>query len=125
MDVKLLLPGFSDSALVFHAGRSHYPELIRCGVKIFEHHDAMLHAKTAVIDDVWSTIGSTNMDWRSFLYNDELNAVVIGEEFALDMERMYNQDIENALQIDSTQWEASGSVMRLKEWHARIWEYWL
>lgn len=85
----------------------------------------MLHAKTAVIDDVWSTIGSTNMDWRSFLYNDELNAVVIGEEFALDMERMYNQDIENALQIDSTQWEASGSVMRLKEWHARIWEYWL
>ena len=85
----------------------------------------MLHAKTAVIDDVWSTIGSTNMDWRSFLYNDELNGVVIGEEFALDMERMYNQDIENALQIDSTQWEARGCVMRLKEWRARIWEYWL
>lgn len=125
VDVKLLLPGFSDFPLVFHAGRSHYSELLRSGVKIFERRDAMLHAKTAVIDGVWSSIGSTNMDWRSFLHNDEVNAVVLGEDFATEMERMFEQDLKSAVEVDTTQWEARGPTMRFKEWGARIWEYWL
>jgi cardiolipin synthase len=62
VDVKIILPGASGEATVFYAGRSHYTHLLKSGVKLYERRDAMLHAKTAVIDGVWSTIGSTNMD---------------------------------------------------------------
>ena len=125
VDVKLILPGFSDFAAVFHAGRSHYSDLLKAGVKIFEHREAMLHAKTVVIDGVWSTIGSTNMDWRSFLHNDEVNGVVLGEQFAIDMERMFEQDLAAAVRIDLAKWEARSPVLKMKEWGARMWEYWL
>jgi cardiolipin synthase A/B len=125
VDVKLILPGFSDFAAVFHAGRSHYAGLLRAGVKIFEHRDAMLHAKTAVVDGVWSTIGSTNMDWRSFLHNNEANAVILGQEFAGEMQRMFEQDLSDASPIDVAKWEARSTVTRMKEWGACVWEYWL
>jgi cardiolipin synthase len=71
VDVRLLLPGRSDAGLAFHAGRSHYSALLRAGVKVHERRGTMLHAKTATIDGVWSTVGSTNLDWRSFLHNEE------------------------------------------------------
>src|SRR5262249_40319198 len=69
VDVRLLLPGRSDHALVFHAGRSFYPELLAAGVKVFELDHAFVHAKTAAIDGRWSTVGSANMDRRSFRLN--------------------------------------------------------
>lgn len=125
VDVKLILPGFSDFSAVFHAGRSHYSNLLKAGVKIFEHREALLHAKTAVIDDVWSTIGSTNMDWRSFLHNDEVNGVILGVDFASEMQRMFDQDLADAVPIEIANWESRGSVLRMKEWGARLWEYWL
>ena len=125
VDVKLILPGFSDFAAVFHAGRSHYSDLMRAGVKIFEHREAMLHSKTVVIDSVWSTIGSTNMNWRSFLHNDEVNGVVLGEQFATDMERMFERDLAASVRIDLGKWDARSPVLKMKEWGARMWEYWL
>ena len=69
VDVKLLLPEKTDSIMVFYASRSYYDELLNAGVKIYTRQDALLHAKTALIDGVWSTIGSTNLDWIS-LYNN-------------------------------------------------------
>jgi cardiolipin synthase len=81
VDVRLVLPASTDSALVFHAGRSFYDELLGDGVKIFERAAALMHSKTALVDGVWSTVGSTNLDWRSFLHNQEVNAVVLGAEF--------------------------------------------
>ena len=83
VDVKLILPSRTDSWLVFHAGRGYYEPLLRAGVQIHERHGVILHAKTALIDGVWATVGSTNLDWRSFLHNHELNAVVLGSEFGL------------------------------------------
>ena len=93
VDVKLILPGHTDFWLVFHAGRSHYAELLRGRVKIYERRDALLHSKTAVIDGVWSTVGSTNLDWRSFLHNDEVNAVILGQEFGGQMQAMFDADL--------------------------------
>lgn len=81
VDVKLVLPSSTDSWLVFHAGRAYYSELLAAKVKLYERRDALLHVKTAVIDGVWSSVGSTNLDWRSFLHNDEVNVVVLGTEF--------------------------------------------
>jgi phosphatidylserine/phosphatidylglycerophosphate/cardiolipin synthase-like enzyme len=78
VDVTLILPSQTDSWLVFHAGRGYYDRLLRAGVKIYERRGVILHSKTALIDGVWATVGSTNLDWRSFLHNHELNAVVLG-----------------------------------------------
>lgn len=75
VDVRLLLSGKSDSDLAYHAPRSFYDELLRSGIKVYERQNALLHAKTATIDGVWSTVGSTNLDWRSCLNNQEIDAL--------------------------------------------------
>ena len=125
VDVKIILPGKTDSWLVFHAGRSYYAELLRAGVKIYERHDALLHSKTALIDGVWSTIGSTNLDWRSFLHNEELNAVILGQAFGAQMQAMFEADLASSTLITLEHWERRSLGERAKEAAARLWEYWL
>ncbi|HYA03372.1 MAG TPA: phospholipase D-like domain-containing protein [Syntrophobacteria bacterium] len=84
VDVKIILPANNDSNLVFYAGRSHYTALLESGVKLYERGtESILHAKTAVIDSLWSTVGTTNMDPWSFLHNDEVNVVILGHDFGL------------------------------------------
>ena len=124
-DVKIILPGKTDSAVVFYAGRSFYGELLDSGVKIFERAEALLHAKTALIDGVWSTIGSTNLDWRSFLHNDEVNAIVLSPEFGSQMNAMFDKDLARSQQITLDSWHERSLLMRMKEQAARIWIYWL
>jgi cardiolipin synthase len=125
VDVRVVLPGSTDSALVFHAGRSHYDELLRKGVKIFERREALMHSKTALIDGVWSTVGSTNLDWRSFLHNEEVNAVVLGTEFGARMRAAFQGDLANSEQITLERWRRRPIHLRLKEMFARLWQYWL
>lgn len=124
-DVRLLLPGSTDSALVFYAGRSYYTELLQGGVKVYERRQALMHSKTAVIDGVWSTVGSTNLDWRSFLHNEEVNAVVLGTAFGDRMRAAFEADISNSEQITLDQWERRTIDLRIKEMFSRLWEYWL
>jgi cardiolipin synthase A/B len=125
VDVRLILPGYSDVGAVFHLGRSYYGRLLRGGVKIHERCDAVMHAKTVCIDGVWSTIGSTNLDSRSFLHNDEINAVILGRDFAKQMEAMFAQDLQESRTIQRAQWRRRGWVLRLKERSARFFAYWL
>lgn len=125
VDVQFILPSKTDSWVVFHAGRSHYDDLLDAGIKIYERQGAILHSKTATIDGVWSTIGSTNLDWRSFLHNDELNAVVLGRDFAQQMEAMFAKDRAAATRIDPKQWKRRSLLLRFQEWFARLPEYWL
>jgi cardiolipin synthase A/B len=116
------LPGFSDSWLALHGGRSHYESLLVAGVRIYEHRDALLHAKTVVIDGVWSTIGSSNIDWRSFCHNDEINAIVIGEDFGAEMVQVFNDDLAHAVEVTAQAWRARGTLNRVRERIARSWE---
>ncbi len=125
VDVKIILPGNTDSWLVFHAGRAYYAELLAADVKIYERRDALLHSKTALIDGVWSTVGSTNLDWRSFLHNDEVNAVILGQAFGAQMQAMFDTDLAASGLITPEQWKQRSLVNRLKETAARVWEYWL
>ncbi|WP_280150516.1 phospholipase D-like domain-containing protein [Piscinibacter sp. XHJ-5] len=125
VSVKLILPSATDSGLIFHAGRSYYDELLRAGIRIFERRNVLLHAKTVVIDGVWSTIGSANLDWRSFLHNQEANAVVLGTEFAQQMRAMFDNDLASSNAITLEQWDRRGLGARLKQGLARMWEYWL
>jgi len=120
VEVTLILPSHSDSGATFHSGRSHYTSLLKAGVRIHERRDALLHSKTALIDGVWSSVGSTNLDWRSFLDNDEINAVVIGREFGGQMQAMFNQDLAASNAILREQWEQRPVLMRVKEWFSRL-----
>ncbi len=121
VDVKLILPSQSDSGMVFHAGRSHYSELLDAGVQIYERRDALLHAKTAVIDGVWSSVGSTNLDWRSILSNDEIDAVILGAEFGKQMEDVFSRDLAASGRIDPEKWAQRPISVRMREWASRLW----
>jgi cardiolipin synthase len=123
VDVRLALPGVSDFWAPLHAGRSHYSDLLASGVRIYERHDALLHAKTGVIDGVWSTIGSTNVDWRSFVHNAEANIEVLGARFAQRMEDLFWMDVDHSTEITAQAWSSRSTAARFKEWFARQWEY--
>jgi cardiolipin synthase A/B len=123
--VKLVLPSYTDSAAIFHLGRSHYTRLLRAGVEIHERHGAVMHAKTAVIDGVWTTIGSSNLDWRSFVHNDEVNAVVLSADFATRMDAMFAADVAESEQILLAEWQRRSWWLRIKERIARLGAYWL
>ncbi|OZI74430.1 phospholipase D-like domain-containing protein [Bordetella genomosp. 12] len=125
VDVVLVLPGFSDSAIVWHAGRSHYTALLQAGVKIYERRDALLHAKTTVVDGVWATVGSSNMDWRSFGLNYEINAVVLGPAFAQEMEALFERDRQASVRVDAAQWGDRPAGDRFMESFSRLFERWL
>jgi len=81
--------------------------------------------RTASIDGVWSTIGSTNLDWRSFLHNDEINAVILGRDFAAQMKAVFVADLAESDAIVLEQWRRRSLLLRLKEQTARIGAYWL
>ncbi|MFP5408171.1 MAG: phospholipase D-like domain-containing protein [Gammaproteobacteria bacterium] len=125
VEVTLILPSQTDSWLVFHAGRNYYDRLLQAGVNIHERQGVILHSKTALIDGVWATVGSTNLDWRSFLHNYELNAVVLGPDFGQQVKAMFDKDLAASETITLEQWQRRPFDMRVKEWFARIWEYWL
>ncbi|CAJ0791683.1 Major cardiolipin synthase ClsA [Ralstonia psammae] len=121
VDVRLILPGHSDSASAFYAGRSHYEDLLVAGVKIYERRGALLHAKTAIVDGVWSCVGSSNLDWRSALDNDEINAVMLGQAFARQMEAAFAKDMATSDEIEQVSWKQRSLLLRMKEWTARLW----
>ena len=125
VDVKVILPGITDSQLALYAQRYHYSGLLKSGVKIYEHSSSLLHAKTAVIDKVWSTVGSTNMDFLSLLNNDEVNAVILNHEFAVEMEKMFVQDLANSRQILWEEWKKRPMLPRVREWFVNLFVRWL
>ena len=120
VDVQLILPAYSDSGAAFHAGRSHYDALLAAGVKIHERRGALLHAKSAVIDAVWSCVGSSNLDWRSALDNDEINAVILGRDFARQMLAAFAADISASEAITLEKWRQRSPLMRIREWGAHL-----
>lgn len=125
VDVRVLVPGVSDSDMVLNASRSRYKELLKGGVAVYERQNALLHAKTAVIDGLWSTVGSSNLDYRSFVHNDEVNAVILGRQFALEMEAQFDKDLEESREITLAQWQDRSIWKRVKEKLSWFVEYWI
>lgn len=125
VDVKIVLPGVSDSGLVLHASRSFYSAMLASGIRLFQLKVAVLHAKTAVIDKVWATVGSTNLDTRSFLHNSEVNVVVMDDKFGQAMENAFAEDLRDSVEVTAEEWDKRGASVRLKEWLARQMAYWL
>ncbi len=125
VDVRIILPGTTDSSLVQYAGQYYYTDLLKSGVKLYRRRNALLHAKTLVIDGIWSTVGSTNMDFWSFSSNDEVNAVILSREFATEMEKMFAQDLAESDQVRWEDWKRRPFSLRVKEWFSHLFAHWL
>ena len=123
VDVEIVVPAHSSSATVIAAGRAHYEDLLEAGVKIFERRGVFLHAKTAVIDHAWATVGSANLDWRSVIYNNEINAVILDRGFAQRMEALFADDVAASHPIDPQTWAHRSLLERLEEESARAVEF--
>ncbi len=123
VDVRLLLADNSDSPESIAAAHSHYSELLDAGVRIYETRNVVLHAKTVVIDGVWSAIGSSNFDHRSVLYNDEVDAIILGAETADELEKIYQDGMSIATEIDRKAWEANRPLIeKIRGGVSRLWE---
>jgi cardiolipin synthase len=125
VDVRVLVPGFTNEAIVLNASRAEYSDLLEAGVRIYERDDAMVHAKTAVVDGVWSTVGSSNFDYMSFLHNNEANAVIVSRSFGREMEDLYFFDMHHAREIDPEAWDDRPIGSRFVEKLSRLFNYWI
>lgn len=113
--VVVLVPGAIDHNLVRQASRAQYGRLLKAGVEIYEYRAGLLHAKTMVIDGVWSTVGSTNLDNRSFALNDELNIAIYNRAVGRRLEQVFADDLAHASRVDYRRWRARSAVDRFLE----------
>lgn len=115
VDVRIILPWHSNHIAADWAGRRHVGELLAAGVKIFAYQALMIHSKTAVIDGVWTTVGTANIDRLSMLGNYEVNAEIRSERFARIMEDMFELDLTNAVEITAEQWARRSALAKVAE----------
>lgn len=125
VEVKIILPSVSDSGLILQAGHSFFTRMLKAGIKIHLLKTNVLHAKTAVVDGSWSTVGSTNMDTRSFLHNKEVNVVVMGNDFGQEMEKAFQEDLKDSNEVMLEQWKHRPFNQKFRERFSRLLSYWL
>jgi cardiolipin synthase len=114
--ITVLVPGKIDVKLTYRASRRNYGQMLRGGMRIFEYQPALMHAKTMIVDGVWATVGSTNMDNRSFALNEELNLAVYDRGFARRLEEIFSEDLKYAKEITYAAWAA-------RPWRERFFEF--
>ena len=125
VDVRLILQGESDSPIVRHIAHSHYTTLLKAGIRIYELQDAILHSKTIVIDNVWSVVGSSNIDTRSVLFNTEVDTVILGRDTARQMEDYFTTDMAQSTEIVLADWRNRPFADKLKEFFSRVASHWM
>ena len=92
VDLRLVVPSHTDVQSAVYAGRAAYGDLLESGARIFEMQNAVLHSKLAVVDGVWTAIGSSNLDRRSVVFNNEVDAIVLGADTARRRRRCCDSD---------------------------------
>ena len=115
VDVRIMLPWKSDSRVVQMCSRSYLRDVMEAGVKVLFYHHGFLHAKTLVIDDRISSIGSTNIDFRSFEYNFEVNAFMYDSDTALRLRDIFLTDQEHCTHISSQRWARRSPWRKVEE----------
>ncbi len=120
VDVRLMVPETSDSAIVGAASRFYFKNLLDSGVRIFLYKKGFVHAKTVVADSRLSVVGTANMDIRSFDLNFEIMSVIYGKDFATKLEGVFFNDLEECREIIPEQWNKTGMIRRLSYAVARL-----
>lgn len=115
VSVKLLLPGISDIPAPYYAGRAFFKRLLRSGVRIFNYHGEVLHAKSYLFDCCWSIVGSANLDFQSLRWNDEGNVGILSHEFGSQMTRIFEEDLQHSIEITAEDWSMRPVCDRIKE----------
>jgi cardiolipin synthase len=113
--VKVLVPGAIDHNIVRQASRRQFGRMLRAGIEIYEYSPALLHSKTMVVDGVWATVGSTNLDNRSFAVNDELNLILYSRPVAQQLERIFADDISVSKPVLYADWRKRGFAAKFLE----------
>ena len=116
VDVRVIVPGeLADVPIVRQASRLHYDDLLRRGIRLWEYQPTMMHAKTMVVDGIWSTVGSSNFDDRSFRLNDEVNVNVYDEGIAAQLEAMFREDLARSEEIRELKWLKRPRFEKMRE----------
>lgn len=121
IDVRLLIPDVSDSVIAKYASNSYLKRLFDANIKVYRYTKGFIHAKTMVVDDIFSTIGTSNMDNRSFNINFEINAVVYEKETSKALKAIYLEDIEDAFLMNAEKWNERSNFNKLKEAFCKLW----
>ncbi len=121
IEVELMLPRKGDSWAARYASRSYFEELLESGIKIIWYCKGMLHAKTMVVDDKFVTIGTCNMDYRSFDLNFEINALIFDQETAANLNAKFEEDLNDCEIIDLEKWVQRSKTYKFKESFCRLW----
>lgn len=120
VDVRLLVPNRPDKRIVFHASRSYFPELLEAGVKVYEYQRGFMHSKIIIVDHELASIGTSNMDMRSFHLNFEVNAFLFRTKSTQKLVTEYLNDLEFSKQLDLVTFGERNLGVRLLESTARL-----
>lgn len=121
--VRIMLPGAdgTDSLVVYHASHAHYPRLLEAGIEIHHYQPGLLHQKVLVIDRLWSHVGSTNFDSRSFEINEEVSVGVLDEGVARELAAAFERDLADCDTVTQEDWERERSLWhRTTDWFAHL-----
>jgi cardiolipin synthase A/B len=117
VDVRVIMPstGGSDNPMVQHAGHRNFEKLLRCGVRLFEYPHTLLHQKVMTIDSVWSAVGSSNFDDRSFETNDEITLAILDPATARRLDAVFEKYVPRSQEIELEEWRKRGLWHKLKD----------
>ncbi|UKM64701.1 cardiolipin synthase [Flavobacteriaceae bacterium GSB9] len=121
VDIKLIIPKKSDSWVVKHATNSYLQHLLEAGIEVYRYTKGFVHAKTMVVDDIFSTIGTSNMDYRSFNINFEVNSFIYDEGKAKILKQQFIEDLKVCELIEPKSWQNRPKIQKLKESYCRLW----
>jgi cardiolipin synthase len=119
--IRVIVPGpYVDSEVVRRASRAQWGKLLRAGVEMFEYQPTMFHCKVMVVDGIWTSVGSTNFDNRSFALNDEANLNIYDRDFALQQVRIFEEDLKRSRRITLEEWQNRPWTEKLTEYAATL-----
>ncbi len=121
VDVRIIIPYESDSWAAQYATDSYIEQLVRSNVRIYRYKKGFVHSKTMVIDDLFSSIGTANLDYRSFSINFEINALLYSKRKAREMKTLFLEDLQACLEVDPERWMERGIGRKLQESFNRLW----
>lgn len=121
VDVRIIVPAKSNHVIADWLSRGYYTGLLRDGIRLFLFRNAMVHAKTATIDGLWSTIGTANIDRLSLAGNYEVNAEITSPQVAQALEQIFLTDLSNCTEMDLDRWERRSFIAKTTEWLLAPW----